>query len=103
MFAPDYGHSLAYHGRLDGVFLYPESKTVRKDFYALSKENSPRYAIVIKRFASYPRRADWGGKANKKSDLRAALTKNFGVIANDHAYIVFDLRETGVGKSKHTR
>jgi hypothetical protein len=100
MFAPDYGHSLAYHGRLDGVFLYPESKSVREDFRALYKENSPRYAIVIKRFAYYPRRVDWSGHANENKDLRAELKKNFGVVANDRAYIVFDLKESKGGKSK---
>jgi hypothetical protein len=71
MFAPDYGHSLAYHGRLDGVFLYPESKSVREDFRALYKENSPRYAIVIKRFAYYPRRVDWS--SSRRGSLQARM------------------------------
>jgi Dolichyl-phosphate-mannose-protein mannosyltransferase len=105
VFAPDYGYSLAYHGRLDhGQFWYlsPESKTVRKDFAALYRENSFRYAIIIKRFAYYPRQVDWGGRGNGKrhEGLRALLTKKFGVMAEDHSYIVFDLRETGTGKSK---
>ena len=103
MFAPDYGHSLAYHGRLDGVFLYPESKSVREDFNALNKEYSPRYSIVIKRFAYYPRRMDWGGTGNvrNREDLRSLLWRDYGVRANDHAYIVFDLRETDADKSRH--
>jgi Dolichyl-phosphate-mannose-protein mannosyltransferase len=106
VFAPDYGYSLAYHGRLDhGRFWYlsPERrKTVRKDFAALYEENSPRYAIVIKRFAYYPRQVDWGGRKKGKGHrgLRTLLTKKFGVMAEGHSYIVFDLRETGAGKSK---
>jgi hypothetical protein len=103
MFAPDYGHSLVYHGRLDGVFLYPESKSVRKDFEALYEAESPRYAIVIKRFAYYPRRVDWGGtgKGKNREDLRATLEKNFGVVANERSYIVFDLKETSGDESEH--
>jgi len=100
MFAPDYGHSLLYYGRIDGEFLYPESKSVREDFRALYEEDSPRYAIVIKRFAYYPRRMDWSGHANKKKDLRAELKKNFGVVANDRVYIIFDLKERRGDKSK---
>jgi hypothetical protein len=80
--------------------LYPESKSVREDFRALYEEDSPRYAIVIKRFAYYPRRVDWSGHANKKKDLRAELKKNFGVVANDRAYIIFDLKESRGDKSK---
>ena len=103
VFAPDYGYSLAYHGRLDhGQFRYlsPESKTVRQDFAALYEENSLRYAIVIKRFAYYPRQVDWGGRGKGHKGLRALLTRKFGVIAEDHSYIVFDVSETGAGKSK---
>jgi hypothetical protein len=106
MFAPDYGYSLAYHGRLDGrLFLYPESQTLRKDFEVLYEERSPRYAIIIKRFAYYPMQVDWGGggKAEKHESLRHLLTKKFDVVARDDAYIVFDLREPGVGRSKATR
>ena len=105
MFAPDYSYSLEYHGRIDGHFLFPESKTVRKDFAALYAENSPRYAIVIKRFAYYPRQVDWGGrgKGKKQKALRPLLARNFSVLANDDAYIVFDLRETSAGRSKLAR
>jgi hypothetical protein len=103
VFAPDYGYSLAYHGRLDhGQFWYlsPESNTVRKDFAALYRENSFRYAIVIKRFAYYPRKVDWGGRGKRDKDLRSVLARKFDVMASDHSYIVFDLREIGTGKSK---
>jgi hypothetical protein len=101
VFAPDYGYSLAYHGRLDGKFWYvsPESMTVRKDFAALYKDNSLRYAIVIKRFAYYPRQVDWGGRGKGRKDLRTFLTKRFSVMAEGRSYIVFDLREAGAGKS----
>jgi hypothetical protein len=101
MFAPDYSYSLAYHGRLDGRFLYPESETVPKDFAALYAENPGRYAIVIKRFAYYPRQAHWGGEGKKHKGLRTMLTKKFRVIANEHSHIVFDLEGTGAGRSKH--
>jgi hypothetical protein len=103
VFAPDYGYSLAYHGRLDhGQFWYlsPESNTVRKDFAALYRENSFRYAIVIKRFAYYPRKVDWRGRGKRDKDLRSVLARKFDVMARDHSYIVFDLREIGTGKSK---
>jgi 4-amino-4-deoxy-L-arabinose transferase-like glycosyltransferase len=106
VYAPDYGYSLAYHGRLDGrLFLYPESKTVREDFEDRYEESSPRYAIIIKRFAYYPRQVDWGGgrKTKKHEGLRPLLTKKFDVVVKEDAYIVFDLREPGVGRSKATR
>jgi hypothetical protein len=102
MFAPDYGYSLAYHGRVDGQFLYPESKTIRKDFAALYEENSPRYAIVIKRFAYYPRKVDWvaRGNGNRNQGLRTLLSRKFDVMAENRSYIVFDLKEAGAGEAK---
>jgi hypothetical protein len=105
MFAPDYGYSLAYHGRLDGEILYPESKHLSKDFDALYEENSPRYLIVLKRFAYYPRQVRWGGPRQDQEykGLRTRLKKDFGVKANDRFFIVFDLRETGNGRPKHSK
>ena len=105
IFAPDYGYSLAYHGRLDGrLFLYPESKTVREDFEALYEESSPRYAIIIKRFAYYSRQVDWGGgKTKEHRGLRPLLTKKFDVVVSDDAYVIFNLKETSASKSKDTR
>jgi hypothetical protein len=99
--APDFGSSLAYHGRLDGQFLLPESKKIVKDLAALRAEHSPRYAIVIKRFAHYNLHVNWGGtgKGKKYKALRTLLAKNYSVVANDHAYVVFDLEENGVGNS----
>ena len=99
--APDFGSSLAYHGRIDGEFLLPESKKVVKDFAALRAEHSPKYFIVIKRFAHYNMQVDWGGtgKGKKYKALRTLLAKNYSVVADDDAYVVFDLGKTGVGKT----
>jgi hypothetical protein len=101
MLAPDYGYSLTYHGRLDGQFLLPESKSVYKDFARLRAEHSPRYVIVIKRFAHYNKQVDWGGtgKGKQYEALRTLLTTNFTVVASDDAYVVFDLGKAGVGKN----
>jgi hypothetical protein len=101
--APEYGYSLAYHGRLDGQFLLPESERVIKDFASLRAEHSPRYVIVIKRFAHYNKHVDWGGtgKGKQYKALCTLLTTNFPVVANDEAYVVFDLGKA-VGKNSRT-
>jgi len=103
--APDYGYSLAYHGRLDTHFLLPESEKIFKDFTALRKEHSSRYVIVIKRFAHYNKQVDWGGtgKGKKYRALRTLLTRNFPVVANEDAYVVFDLGKTGAGRFNDAR
>jgi hypothetical protein len=103
--APDYGYSIAYHGRFDVHFLLPESKKPFKDFAALRAEHSPKYIIVIKRFAHYHVKVKWGrmGKGKNYTALRTLLTRNFAVVANNDTYVVFDSRKTDAGKSKEVR
>jgi hypothetical protein len=105
--APDFGYSLFYHGRIDGHFLLPTSTEFGEDVNRLRAQHSPKYFIVVKRFAHYAMKVDWGGTREGRKFRGAShrLTKRARVVAEDDAYVVFDIergphRRTSEGPMK---
>jgi hypothetical protein len=91
--APDFGYSLFYHGRIDGHFLLPTSTEFGKDVNRLRAQHSPKYFIVVKRFAHYGMKVDWDGTGEGRKFRGAShrLAKRAHVVAEDDAYLVFDI------------
>ena len=90
---PNYGFALMYYGRLSGetwpwpTHLGERQVGTRADaaeelFSRRSRKHSPEYFIISR---------GWWNR-EETSGLRAFLTKNFPMMAQDDRYVVFDLR-----------